>query len=202
MFESLFLTVVVTSGGYILAVVQFFREYKTVQKLELEIAALRAASARNEKLIRIATSDETERYGRRSRALRFDGIQAVAVGLGICLPVVWWHIDVSRRWEENLRSAHAQIETLEARDLLYAQLSAHGKISDRENAITISILKRELERIGAAPFDWESWLAFQRFLPQQDPSPTDWRPPLLPPSDEHPVANRGDTPEVPRNPSG
>ena len=54
--------IIIGSGGYILAVVQFFKAFLNVQKLELEIASLRKAKVESDRLVLRPTPDEIEEF--------------------------------------------------------------------------------------------------------------------------------------------
>lgn len=56
--------VLVGAGGYVLAVVQFFKDFLNVRKLELEIAELRHQVRDRERIIQRATPEEIDRYTR------------------------------------------------------------------------------------------------------------------------------------------
>jgi uncharacterized protein HemX len=66
--------VLIGSGGYILAVVQFFKELLTVKKLRLEIDDLRRKAASTATIIHAPTPDEIERVTRPLTSRRSVGV--------------------------------------------------------------------------------------------------------------------------------
>jgi len=67
--------VLVASGGYAIAVVGFFKDWLSVRKLELEIAALKATVEKNDKIIVLATPEEIERFAPRKLRLTDTRVQ-------------------------------------------------------------------------------------------------------------------------------
>jgi hypothetical protein len=56
--------ILIGSGGYVLAIVQFFKDFLSVRKLELEVQQLRHAANERNAVITRATPEDIERYGR------------------------------------------------------------------------------------------------------------------------------------------
>ena len=81
--------VVVGAGGYVLLVVQFFKDYLSVRKLELEITQLRQQGKDKKSLVVLATPEEIERYGKllteaKLKQRRTSGIVLGASLVGVC----------------------------------------------------------------------------------------------------------------------
>ena len=81
--------VVLGAGGYVVLVVQFFKDYLSVRKLELEITQLKKRSTGMSSVIVLATQDEIERYGKRlseanQKHRRTSGMVVGASLIGVC----------------------------------------------------------------------------------------------------------------------
>jgi hypothetical protein len=87
--------VLVGSGGYVLGVVTFFKDFLNVRKLELEIAKLRSDVEDKNKRVVLATPIDIEKYGRpresstRSRvSAQVLGVAAIGIGIAVLLPLL------------------------------------------------------------------------------------------------------------------
>ena len=56
--------VILGSGGYVLVVIQFFKDFLGVRKLEIEITELRRTREERERVLVRASAEEVQKYGR------------------------------------------------------------------------------------------------------------------------------------------
>ena len=86
------------SGGYILAIVTFFKDFLSVRKLELEIARLRSDMEDKGKRVVLASPEEIQKFGRPSESpaksrvsAQVLGITVIGFGFAVLLPLIKDH---------------------------------------------------------------------------------------------------------------
>lgn len=147
------------AGGYVLAVVQFFKDFLNVKKLELEIAELREKVRTRESVVHRATAEEIEKYGRLIERSRYRSSAPLLLmpilGIGIGLVMATAYITGSRDSNElhmalgEIQASHARINELESHLVMLEKKLVESERKLKKQEEELDLMRKSLKDSAA-----------------------------------------------------